>query len=112
MLKKRIIPCLDIQNGRTVKGVNFDTTTNKWLVRHMQDGKQKYFGRYATMAEAEQIASNNKAKLAAGEAVGGLKVVESVAGAPQPVAVPMPPVALATIYIYIYIHQRHNLSLM
>jgi len=80
----------------TVKGVNFDTTTNKWLVRHMQDGKQKYFGRYATMAEAEQIASNNKAKLAAGEAVGGLKAVESVAVAPQPVAVPMPPVALAT----------------
>jgi len=25
MLKKRIIPCLDIKNGRTVKGVNFDT---------------------------------------------------------------------------------------
>lgn len=24
MLKKRIIPCLDIKNGRTVKGVNFD----------------------------------------------------------------------------------------
>ncbi|RMA64554.1 imidazole glycerol phosphate synthase subunit HisF [Ulvibacter antarcticus] len=24
MLKKRIIPCLDIQNGRTVKGVNFE----------------------------------------------------------------------------------------
>jgi len=23
MLKKRIIPCLDIQNGRTVKGINF-----------------------------------------------------------------------------------------
>jgi len=23
MLKKRIIPCLDIKNGRTVKGVNF-----------------------------------------------------------------------------------------
>ncbi|NQX92921.1 MAG: imidazole glycerol phosphate synthase subunit HisF, partial [Flavobacteriales bacterium] len=23
MLKKRITPCLDIQNGRTVKGVNF-----------------------------------------------------------------------------------------
>ena len=23
MLKKRIIPCLDIQDGRTVKGVNF-----------------------------------------------------------------------------------------
>jgi len=25
MLKKRIIPCLDIQNGRTVKGVNFES---------------------------------------------------------------------------------------
>jgi cyclase len=24
MLKKRIIPCLDIQNGRTVKGINFN----------------------------------------------------------------------------------------
>ena len=23
MLTKRIIPCLDIKNGRTVKGVNF-----------------------------------------------------------------------------------------
>ena len=23
MLKKRIIPCLDIRNGRTVKGINF-----------------------------------------------------------------------------------------
>ena len=23
MLKKRIIPCLDIKNGRAVKGVNF-----------------------------------------------------------------------------------------
>ena len=24
MLKRRIIPCLDIQNGRTVKGINFE----------------------------------------------------------------------------------------
>ena len=23
MLKRRIIPCLDIQDGRTVKGINF-----------------------------------------------------------------------------------------
>ena len=23
MLKKRIIPCLDVRDGRTVKGVNF-----------------------------------------------------------------------------------------
>ena len=24
MLKKRIIPCLDVRNGRVVKGVNFE----------------------------------------------------------------------------------------
>ena len=24
MLKKRIIPCLDIKDGRTVKGINFE----------------------------------------------------------------------------------------
>jgi len=24
MLAKRIIPCLDVKNGRTVKGVNFE----------------------------------------------------------------------------------------
>ena len=28
MLKKRIIPCLDIQNGRTVKGINFVDITD------------------------------------------------------------------------------------
>ncbi len=28
MLAKRIIPCLDIKNGRTVKGVNFDNLTD------------------------------------------------------------------------------------
>ena len=25
MLAKRIIPCLDIRNGRTVKGINFES---------------------------------------------------------------------------------------
>ena len=25
MLKNRIIPCLDVKNGRVVKGINFDT---------------------------------------------------------------------------------------
>jgi cyclase len=24
MLKNRIIPCLDVKNGRVVKGINFD----------------------------------------------------------------------------------------
>ncbi len=28
MLKKRIIPCLDIKDGRTVKGVNFIDLTD------------------------------------------------------------------------------------
>lgn len=28
MLKKRIIPCLDIKNGRTVKGINFEGITD------------------------------------------------------------------------------------
>lgn len=28
MLKKRIIPCLDIKDGRTVKGINFDNITD------------------------------------------------------------------------------------
>ncbi|MBU4538284.1 MAG: imidazole glycerol phosphate synthase subunit HisF [Weeksellaceae bacterium] len=28
MLKKRIIPCLDIKNGRTVKGINFEDLTD------------------------------------------------------------------------------------
>ena len=28
MLKKRIIPCLDVKNGRVVKGVNFVNLTD------------------------------------------------------------------------------------
>ena len=36
MLTKRIIPCLDIKNGRTVKGVNFVDfyPTNPGLMGH------------------------------------------------------------------------------
>ncbi len=28
MLAKRIIPCLDIKNGKTVKGINFENITD------------------------------------------------------------------------------------
>ena len=28
MITKRIIPCLDVKNGRVVKGVNFDFNVN------------------------------------------------------------------------------------
>ena len=28
MLAKRIIPCLDIKNGQTVKGINFENITD------------------------------------------------------------------------------------
>ena len=29
MITKRIIPCLDVRDGRVVKGVNFDLETGK-----------------------------------------------------------------------------------
>jgi cyclase len=43
MLKKRIIPCLDIQNGRTVKGVNFTSLKDagdpvELATRYVQEG--------------------------------------------------------------------------
>lgn len=30
MLKKRIIPCLDVKDGRVVKGVNFCESNRCW----------------------------------------------------------------------------------
>lgn len=43
MLKKRIIPCLDIQNGKTVKGVNFKNIINagdpvELAIRYEEEG--------------------------------------------------------------------------
>ena len=32
MYKKRIIPCLDIKNGRVVKGINFLNLIDIWLI--------------------------------------------------------------------------------
>ena len=37
-----------------MKGVNFDKATKKWLVRVVENGKQRYYGRYATQEQAEQ----------------------------------------------------------
>ena len=33
MLKKRIIPCLDVKNGRVVKGINFVDLVDAWRSR-------------------------------------------------------------------------------
>ena len=30
MLAKRIVPCLDIKDGKTVKGINFATLETPW----------------------------------------------------------------------------------
>jgi len=43
MLKKRIIPCLDIKNGRTVKGINFEEIKDagdpvELAIRYMREG--------------------------------------------------------------------------
>src|SRR3954470_4995911 len=43
MLTKRIIPCLDIQNGRTVKGINFENIRDagdpvELAVRYCEEG--------------------------------------------------------------------------
>ncbi|MDD3901907.1 MAG: HisA/HisF-related TIM barrel protein, partial [Dysgonamonadaceae bacterium] len=43
MLKKRIIPCLDIKDGRTVKGVNFVNLQDagdavELAAKYVQDG--------------------------------------------------------------------------
>ena len=34
MLAKRIIPCLDVDNGRVVKGISFVTLDKSDVVRH------------------------------------------------------------------------------
>ncbi len=52
MIKKRNAP----DKASTIKGVNFDKATSKWLVRVSENGKQRYFGRYATQELAEKAA--------------------------------------------------------
>lgn len=56
VIKKRNRP----DKVSTIKGVNFDKATSKWLVRVSENGKQRYFGRYATQELAETAASDFK----------------------------------------------------
>lgn len=53
MLTKRIIPCLDIKNGRTVKGVNFENIRDagdpiELAIRYSEEGADElvFFGYY------------------------------------------------------------------
>ena len=42
MVAKRIIPCLDVKDGRTVKGVNFDHrcyNDNAWTSKEASGGR-------------------------------------------------------------------------
>ena len=55
-IKKRNRP----EKASTVKGVNFDKATQKWLVRVSENGKQRYFGRYATQELAEKASTDYK----------------------------------------------------
>jgi hypothetical protein len=52
LIKKRNRP----DKASTIKGVNFDKATSKWLVRVSENGKQRYFGRYTTQELAEKAA--------------------------------------------------------
>ena len=55
-IKKRNRP----EKASSVKGVNFDKATQKWLVRVSENGKQRYFGRYATQELAEKASADYK----------------------------------------------------
>ncbi|MFR2959022.1 MAG: HisA/HisF-related TIM barrel protein, partial [Streptococcus salivarius] len=43
MLKKRIIPCLDVKDGRVVKGVNFVNLTDVGDVGDPVDSARAYY---------------------------------------------------------------------
>ena len=44
MHTKRIIPCLDVNNGRVVKGVNFVSLRDAGLQRHMiRQGRMNWY---------------------------------------------------------------------
>ena len=73
------------ERASTVKGVNFDKSTSKWLVRVSENGKQRYFGRYPTQEAAEAAARDHKASTSA-----------AAASVPAPGATPAPPLAGAT----------------
>ena len=89
MLKKRIIPCLDIQNGRTVKGVNFEDIIDagdpiELAKRYIEEGADELVflditatieQRRAMVDLVEKIASEINIPFTVG---GGIKSIEDV----------------------------------
>jgi cyclase len=89
MLKKRIIPCLDIQNGRTVKGVNFEDIIDagdpiELAKRYIDEGADELVflditatieQRRAMVDLVEKIASEINIPFTVG---GGIKSIEDV----------------------------------
>jgi len=90
MLKKRIIPCLDIQSGRTVKGVNFLNIIDagdpiELAKRYVQEGADELVflditatieGRKTMLELVEQLAEEINIPFTVG---GGVNSVESAA---------------------------------
>ncbi|WP_375181891.1 ATP-binding cassette domain-containing protein, partial [Chryseobacterium sp.] len=56
MLKKRIIPCLDIKDGTTVKGINFEVQagTRVGIIGRTGSGKSTLFQSLFRFIEAEE----------------------------------------------------------
>ena len=66
MLKKRIIPCLDIRDGRTVKGIHFENIQDagdpvELAERYMSEGADEliFLDITATVEDAHSIGNPN-----------------------------------------------------
>ena len=86
VIKKRNLP----EKASSVKGVNYDKHTSKWLVRVSENGKQRYFGRYPTQEAAEAAARDHKASTAA---AGGAPLAPGAAAPTAAPTAPAPPAA-------------------
>lgn len=89
MLKRRIIPCLDIQNGRTVKGINFEGIRDagdpvELAKKYVQDGADELVflditasveNRKTLVELVEEIASEINIPFTVG---GGINTIEDV----------------------------------
>ena len=65
------------EKSSQVKGVNFDKATEKWLVRVVENGKQRYHGRYATQKQAEEAQANWKKTQAAAATAADVPTAQS-----------------------------------
>ena len=89
MLKKRIIPCLDIKEGRTVKGVNFVDIQDagdpiELAKRYVEEGADELVflditasieNRETILSIVEQVSKNVFIPLTVG---GGIKVIDDI----------------------------------